>query len=129
MEGVAMTKPLSFLACLVVAVLASMTIADQVRGQTTSFKVVGGPFVVAGGSVYWLDSSNVPLGWKLLPNGSFSLPPIDPTNLAFYNGITAITESGEGWVKSGGEWMSVGPIPGTPTVKRSWGQVKTKYMR
>jgi hypothetical protein len=85
--------------------------------------------VFANGSVYYLESGNLPLGWKLLSGAD--LPPVPPASLVSFsssNGI-AITDAGEGWARLGGEWQSLGFIPGAPTpaLHQSWGQVKARY--
>ena len=98
-------------------------------GQSIGFRRVGGPFVVSGGALYWLDSSNVPQGWNLLPNDTFTLPPISPSVFDYYDGQRVITDTGEGWVKIAGVWTDVGPVPTTATVRTSWGQVKDRYRR
>lgn len=107
---------------------AALAVGHDARGQTTAFKIVGGPFAVTGGVMYWLDSANAPPGWKTLPNGSFSLPPIDLSTIASYDGQRVITDSGEGWGKVGGVWTDLGSVPTTAVRQATWGQVKSKYL-
>jgi len=107
---------------------ASIAHAPIAGGQGNGFKILPGPFVAVGNSLYWLDSSNVPQGWKLLPRGSLTLPPISPSEFAYYNGQVVITDAGEGWVNIAGNWTDVGPVPETAAEKSSWGQVKMKYL-
>jgi hypothetical protein len=97
------------------------------RGQTGTFRVLGNAYVAVGESVYYLDLNNQPLGWKELPFASITLPPVPASTLISYDSFFAITETGEGWGKAYGEWTNFGPVPTTPTVRTSWGQVKTRY--
>jgi hypothetical protein len=102
------------------------------RGQATTIKILSGSAVaVVGNTAYHLDTANQPVGWHLMPDGNFDLPPIPPSTLAYYSsGIVAITDSGEGWGKVGGVWTDLGPVPGSvPTTRESWGQLKAKYAR
>jgi len=105
--------------------------ASTARGQSNGFRVIGPGTVVVGESVYILDTSNVPVGWKKLPQGNFDLPPVPGSSLVSYSsGQIAITDSGEGWGKVNGAWTDLGPVPGSvPTVRESWGQLKAKYAR
>jgi hypothetical protein len=104
--------------------------ADRARGQITSFRVIGPGMVVVGENVYVLDTGNGPSGWKQLPYGTLTLPPVPPSSLVNYGTGVAITDAGEGWGKVGGVWTDLGPAPGlVPTVKESWGQLKAKYAR
>jgi len=104
--------------------------AHTAGAQSPGFRLLSEGIVVIGESVYGLHTSSPPYGWRLFPDGEFDLPPVAPSTLISYSsGQIAITESGEGWGKVGGVWTNLGPIPGTPTVKTSWGQVKTKYIR
>jgi hypothetical protein len=118
-------------ALIVVAVAAFAADADRAGGQATSFRVIGPGIVVVGESVYQLDTGNGPSGWKQLPNGTFTLPPVPASSLVNYaSGIVAVTNTGEGWVQGGGVWTDVGPVPGlVPTTRESWGQLKAKYAR
>jgi hypothetical protein len=105
--------------------------ARGARGQGVSFRVIGPSTVVVGENVYVLDTSNQPFGWKALPYGGFTLPPVPASTLVNYaSGVAAITDTGEGWGKVGGTWTDLGPVPSlVPTTKESWGQLKAKYAR
>ena len=110
------------------AVAASITATSrEAGGQSTGFRLIGGPFATAGGTLYWLDTSNVPQGWKALPQGSLTVPPVDVSTIAYYDGQRAITDAGEGWGKVAGVWTDLGPIPTTAVQRSSWGEVKARY--
>jgi hypothetical protein len=96
-------------------------------GQSPSFRVLGQAYVAVGDAVYYLDLNNVPYGWKQLPFATHTLPPVPASTLISYDGFLAVTEAGEGWGMAYGEWTSFGPVPTTPTVRTSWGQVKSRY--
>lgn len=116
--------------CLgLLALVAAFELGSGVaHGQSGAFRVVGTGMVVVGDAVYWLDVNGASAGWKLLPNGSFTLPPVPASSLIQYeSGSWAITDSGEGWGLVFGSWTDLGPVPGTPTVRTTWGQVKAKY--
>lgn len=98
------------------------------RGQASAFRVLSIGHVLMGDSVYFLERTNFPVGWKQMPYGGRTLPPVPPSSLVQYDGIEAITDSGEGWGLVGGVWTDLGPIPSTPTTQASWGQVKAKYL-
>lgn len=122
---------------LVASLLATLLLTDtlvsarKAGGQSATFKIVGfGPFVVSAGSLYLLDAANAPEGWKLLPDASHSVPPISPSEFAYYDGTTVVTDTGEGWVRIFGVgWTDVGPVPTTATRQTTWGQLKDKYRR
>ncbi len=102
--------------------------ATVTRGQSSAFRVIGPGVVVVGDTVYHLDVSNAPFGWKPLPDASFTLPPVPGSSLVDWeSGILAVTDTGEGWGKVGGVWTDLGTIPGTPVQRTTWGQVKAKY--
>jgi hypothetical protein len=103
--------------------------ATAASGQTAGFRVIGVNFVVAGETVYHLDTLNLPVGWHALPEGSLDLPPVPASSLVSYNsGTTAITDQGEGWGKVNGSWADLGPVPGiSPIHPTTWGQLKVKY--
>jgi hypothetical protein len=118
----------------VIALLALAAVftlgARGARGQGTTFRVIGPGTVVVGESVYLLDTGNGPAGWKQLPLGTLTLPPVPVSSLVNYaSGVVAITDSGEGWGKVGGVWMDLGPVPNgsMPARQESWGQLKVKY--
>ena len=119
---------------VVLAFTAALTVLPAVLrlnrdavGQASTFRIVGGPFVVSGSTMYWLDTSNAPEGWNALPNSSFSLPPVDLSTIAYYDGQRVITDSGEGWGKVGGVWTDLGNVPTTAVRQSTWGQVKARY--
>ncbi len=97
------------------------------RGQSTAPRVLGDGIVAVGSSIYILDTSNVPHGWKLVPSGSYTLPPVSVSSLISYDGFVAVTDSGDGWEKSGGVWTDLGTVPGTAVHQSTWGQVKARY--
>lgn len=102
-----------------------------VSGQTGSFRVLGGSYVLVGESIYHADPANAPVGWHAMPYGSFTLPPVQASTLVSLTNDVAITDTGEGWIFTGtgpNGWTDVGPIPGVVGVQRtSWGAVKAKY--
>ena len=120
---------------IVAAALLLLAIAVTVgpngaRGQSNAFRVIGLGVAVVGENVYLLDTANFPFGWKQLPDGSRTLPPVPASSLVNWTGQTAITDTGEGWGKVNGEWTDLGPVPGlVPTTHESWGQLKAKYAR
>ena len=119
-------------AMLVLAIAAAAAIGIAMRapvadGQAAFRLIEGGPFATAGSAVYWLDSGNSPQGWKQLPQGSLTLPPIDASTFAYYDGQRVITDSGEGWGKVFGVWTDLGPVPTTAVQRSSWGEVKARY--
>jgi hypothetical protein len=101
------------------------------HGQSGSFRLLSSFYVLVGESVYHLDPGNAPAGWRLMPYGSFTLPPVAPSSLIALESDVAITDTGEGWYFTGtgpNGWTSAGPIPGAVGVlKTSWGAVKAKY--
>ena len=119
---------LAFLADLL---LASAWTARPSSGTvaSSSFRLIGIADVVVGSTVYVLDTSNYPFGWKQVP--ATDLPPVDPATLLSYNSSgVAITDTGEGWGRVNGAWTDLGPVPGSvPTTRESWGQLKAKYAR
>ena len=116
---------------LIAIVILSSVDPHGARGQATQFRVIGPGTVVSGNNVYILDISNQPFGWKALPQGNFTLPPVSASSLVSYSsGASAITDAGEGWGKVGGVWTDLGPVPNSvPTARESWGQLKAKYAR
>lgn len=115
------------LGCLALAILFEIS-ATHARAQSGSFRVIDAGVVVVGNSAYHLRTTTPPLGWTLMPEGNFDLPPVPPSTLLSYSsGIVAVTESGEGWGKVGGVWTNLGPVPGTAVQEATWGQVKAKY--
>ena len=101
---------------------------EAASSQSSSFRVIGDGYVFAGGSIYYLERLNAPYGWKALPYASLTLPPLDPSMIAFYDSFIAITDAGEGWGKVSGVWTDLGAVPGTPVQNTSWGQVKSRYL-
>ena len=101
------------------------------HGQVGSFRILSDSYVIVGEAIYHADPLNPPIGWHLMPYASFNLPPVQASSLVSLNSDIAITETGEGWIRTGsgpGEWTSVGQIPGVVGVERStWGALKARY--
>jgi hypothetical protein len=99
------------------------------RGQSSTFRVIGLGIVVVGDEVYEISTLSSPYGWRQLPHGTFTLPPVPPSTLVNYvSGQKAITDNGDGWGNVGGVWTNFGPVPGIVSTQRStWGQLKAKY--
>lgn len=112
--------------CVFIGLNLTNTLA---RGQSSAFRVLGVGIVAVGSQAYYLDGSNLPYGWKSIPGGPFTLPPVDVSSLVSYDGFWALTDTGEGWGKVAGVWTDLGPIPSVATVRTTWGQVKDKYRR
>ena len=104
--------------------------ASQANGQVTSFRMLSPYAALVGSTVYVLETTNAPLGWRALPYTGWDLPPVPPSSLvSYYSGI-AVTDQGEGWDRQGSGWVSLGTLPGLVPVQRpSWGQLKAKYAR
>ncbi len=127
-----MLRLVKWIMCAGIIVCGSVLSADisTVSAQTTSFRILGNGFVLAGNTVYYLERINFPVGWKALPYIGWTLPPVPPSTLIQYeNGVLAITESGEGWGLVSGNWQDLGSVPATPTLRTSWGEVKARYAR
>ncbi len=84
-------------------------------GGDSYFRILGS----AGNSVYVAVGDNVYAAdlnqsfWEQ----SFSLPPVPVSNIVFYNYVTAITDTGEGWRnRNYNSWESIGYIPTTTVV-------------
>ncbi len=111
--------------------LASLLIGarpEAARGQGSTFRILSESYVLVGENIYRADLVNPPVGWHLMPDGSFTLPPVPASSLVSLNGLVGITESGEGWTYNSGGWISIGQIPGVVGVERStWGALKARY--
>jgi hypothetical protein len=106
--------------------------ARSAQGQATQFRMVEELVAVVGDKVYLLDAANEPYGWKELPGLGLDLPPVPKNTIVSYsrNGGTTVTESGEGWQKVSGTWVSLGFLPGVTGVENtSWGAVKARYRK
>lgn len=124
-------KRFAYVSVGILALAISFAVVSSVaRGQANAFRVVGPGLVVSGETLYELDESNQPFGWKALPYGGWTLPPVPVSSIVNYeHGTSVITDTGEGWGLIFGTWTDLGPIPTTATVRTSWGQVKDKYRR
>jgi hypothetical protein len=92
--------------------------------------MLGDLFALVGDKIYYLDGFNQPIGWKELPFGLLTLPPVPTTSLVAYSNGFAVTDSGEGWQRQSGVWVSLGFLPGVTGVENtSWGAVKAKYRK
>ena len=103
--------------------------ASRAETQSSAIKVIGSNVVVVGESAYYLEISNQPYGWRLMPYSSRDLPPVPASSLASYFDIVAITTSGEGWLRQASGWVSLGIVPGGPQAipQSSWGALKVQY--
>jgi len=126
-------RKLLMTACFLLAALA-LQLASRpgtANGQAGLFRVLSSSYVAVGESIYRLDFLNAPVGWHQMPYLNFTLPPVPASSLVSLDGDVAITEAGEGWVRTSleaGGWASAGQVPGTVSVQRSnWGALKARY--
>ena len=102
----------------------------EAQAQSGSyFRILGSAgnsvYVAVGDNVYAADLTQG--SWEL---GTPYLPPVPVSSLVFYNYITAITESGEGWRnRNYTSWESIGMLPsGTIAVQpETWSGMKERY--
>jgi hypothetical protein len=98
------------------------------HSQIQQIRVLGTANVLAGDRVFHLEDFNAPIGWRELPYGSHTLPPVPPSSLVALQSGYAITESGEGWIETGAGWVSHGIVPGvSPARSTTWGELKSTY--
>lgn len=110
--------------CLTLAFHFSATSA-QGQGSAT-LKILGlgengnAVFSFYQGVVYKVT----PRGWAVVTD-----LPASPEQMEFFNGSYAVSTAGDGWVTFGSGWTPLGQIPGgpTPTLQRSFGQLKTQF--
>lgn len=124
-----MKRPLILLLGVVALMLPVLVGRPPIAlGQTSSFRLLSSFYVLVGDTIYHLDPGNPPIGWRALPYGNFDAPPIPASTLLALESGTAITDSGEGWIRTASGWQSVGQIPGTvATMRSSSGAVKARY--
>ncbi len=122
-------RVLFILATAVLAVAIYQAGSRRAFGQGFVMRVIGPATVVVGESAYYLEVSNPPYGWRQLPYGGNTLPPVPVSSLASYEPMVVITDGGEGWYATPGGWVSVGCVPGgnSPAIRSTWGGVKAKY--
>jgi hypothetical protein len=124
-----MAKRFLYVCCGVLAlVLAYAMGANQAEGQAGSFRLLSISYAAVGDKVYHLETLNPPLGWRELPYLGDDLPPVPVSSLVAFGSGLAVTDSGEGWDRTSGGWVSLGFLPGVSAVENTtWGSVKARY--
>ena len=119
-----------FMICASVVLLAAVYRLGATRafGQSVSFRLIGANCAVVGGTAYYLEIGNPPLGWRQMPYLNKDLPPVPIESLISYENGCAVTDTGEGWMRQAAGWVDLGQLPGgTPAIRTSWGSVKATY--
>ncbi len=119
-----------FLVCASLFLLAGSYYlgSTSASAQGSVFRLIGPTYAVVGSTVYHLEVANPPQEWRQMPYTGEDLPPVPVSSLISLFSGTAVTESGEGWIRNASGWVSVGQIPGTSsTMRTTWGSVKAAY--
>lgn len=99
--------------------------ATSAQGQVGSFFRMMGGYVLVGDTIY----GSTGFGWVAVSGDQ--LPPTQINTLIYYSPGLAVNGIGEGWgrINYSEPWNYLGQIPGgpTPTLQRSFGQVKTQF--
>lgn len=97
----------------------------------SGFQLLGPRLVLSGSSVYFLEGA---VGGSLYPTGWVhwaDVPPVPTSMLSYFDGNSAITSAGEGWVETDPNlrtWVDVGNVA-APTAAHSttFGQLRARY--
>jgi hypothetical protein len=112
------------------ALIAVVRGPDTASSQSTNIKVLGVACAVVGGTTaFYLEIDTPPYGWRQMPYPGRDLPPVPVSSLASYESGIAITDAGEGWLRTSSGWVSLGLLPSgsQPAQRATWGAVKSTY--
>ncbi len=118
--------------CLALATLIGFHIGQGTAGAQgmTGFRVLGSSgnslLVAVGENIYYVEVGHG--SWQI--GAIEERPPVQVSNLVFFNGLCAITDAGEGWWSPNyRSWQSVGFLPTGPTAVQSstWSEIKAKF--
>jgi len=98
-----------------------------------------GPFVAMSGGRVVLGSGDCWVAWNDMGQPEWTRtpaldPPIQVSEIFFYDGEAILSTSGDLWVYfytdwPNGEWTNMGVPPGAPTAGTSWSQLKARFGR